>query len=198
MRIIGGEFKSRRIVFPKSRLTRPMTDRGKETIFNILSGLLSNKWILDLYAGSGSLGLEALSRGAQHVTFVDRAPWAVRAIQKNLKSLGLEHRARVLQADALRVIDKLAREGQLFSLVFVDPPFHQGLVKKTLIKLDRSVILTPFTSVVVGHSRLEELPASLQTLRLTRTKRIGQACLSFLFRIGNEHGETKSYLSGEL
>lgn len=197
MRIIAGELKSRKITFPKTRMTRPMTDRAKETVFNILAGLVQGKHILDLYSGSGSLGLEALSRGALDVTFVDRAEVAVKIIQKNLTELGLTKKARVIQGDVGRVIKKLEKERVMFSLIFVDPPYNQGLVKKTLIELDRSDIVTPFAQIVVGHSRQEELPDSLQALELTRTKRIGQACLSFLFRVESKHGQTKSYLSGE-
>ena len=198
MRIIGGELKSRKIQFPKSRLTRPMTDRAKETVFDVLGGLVIGKHVLDLYAGSGSLGLEALSRGALDVTFVDRADWSTRVIRKNLEELKLGAKARILEGDIFRMISKLEKEGLIYSLVFVDPPFNQGLVKKTLLRLDQSAILTPFAQVVVGHSRQEELPASFQALRLARTKKIGQACLSFLFRLESKHGETKSYISGEL
>ncbi|MBI3313066.1 MAG: 16S rRNA (guanine(966)-N(2))-methyltransferase RsmD [Candidatus Omnitrophica bacterium] len=198
MRIIGGEFKSRKIQFPKSKLTRPMTDRTKETLFNVLGGLVIGKHILDLYSGSGSIGLESLSRGALDVTFVEQADWAVKVIQANLEELKLTPRSRIIKGDVLRSIDKLKKEGQLYSVVFVDPPFNQGLVKKTLNKLDLSGILTPFAHIVVGHSRQEEIPPSFQELRLTRTKRIGQACLSFLFRMESKHGETKSYISGEL
>ena len=198
MRIIGGELKSRKIQFPKSRLTRPMTDRSKETVFNILGGLVIGKHVLDLYSGSGSLGLEALSRGALDVTFVDRADWSTKVIRKNLAELGLEAKARVIQGDVSRVLDKLEKEGRIFSIIFVDPPFLQGLVKKTLIQLDQSGTVAPFGQVVVGHARQEELPESLQALKLARTKKVGQACLSFLFRLESKDGETKSYISGEL
>src|SRR3989338_5736841 len=191
MRIIGGELKSRKLQFPKSKLTRPMTDRSKETVFNIIGGLVIGKHVLDLYAGSGSLGLEALSRGALDATFVDRAAWSVPVIQKNLEELELTERARILKQDVIRAIEKLEKQGQLFGLVFVDPPFNQGLVKKTLLKLDQSAILTPFAQIIVGHSKQEELPSSLQELRLTRTKRVGQACLSFYFRMETKNGETK-------
>ena len=197
MRIISGTLKSRKIHFPKTRLTRPMTDRAKETVFNILGGLVQGKHVLDLYSGSGSLGLEALSRGALDVTFVDRADWAIRTIEKNLAELELTRQAELIQADVSRVIKKLEKKGKIFSLIFVDPPYNQGLVKKTLLELDRSDIVAPFAQVVVGHSRQEELPPSFQALDLTRTKRIGQSCLSFLFRVESEHGETKSYLSGQ-
>ncbi len=198
MRIIGGELKSRKIDFPKTKLTRPMTDRSKETVFNILGGLVVGKHVLDLYAGSGSLGLECLSRGALDVTFVDRADWAARVIRKNLEELALQRKAQIIQGDVLRTIDKLKKSGQLYSLIFVDPPFNQGLVKKTLMKLDASGIVLPFGQVVVGHTRQEDLPDSLLSLKLARTKKIGQACLSFLFRLDSTHGETKSYISGEL
>lgn len=197
MRIIGGELKSRKIQFPKSRLTRPMTDRTKETVFNIIGGLVDGKHILDLFAGSGSLGLEALSRGALDVIFVDQAEWSVKVVRKNLVQLGLENKAKVYKGDVMRLIRKFEKDGNVFSLVFVDPPFNRGLVKKTLHRLDQSVILAPFAQVVVGHSRQEQLPESLQTLKLTRTKKIGQACLSFYFRLESQDGETKSYLSGE-
>ena len=198
MRIIGGELKSRKIQFPKSRLTRPMTDRTKETVFNIIGGLVNGKHVLDLYAGSGSLGLEALSRGALDVTFVDQGDWAVKVIMKNLEALDLESKAQVIHGEVMRTIRKLEKEKRHFSLVFVDPPFNQGLVKKTLIRLDQSAILAPFAQVVVGHTRQEQLPESLETLRLARTKKIGQACLSFYFRLESlTDGETKSYISGE-
>lgn len=198
MRIISGEFKSRKIDFPKTKLTRPMTDRTRETLFNIIGTLVNSKHILDLYAGSGSMGLEALSRGAQSVTFVDRADWAAKVIRKNLATLELEDCGRVLEADVFKAIDRLQKEGLKFSVIFVDPPFNQGLVKKTLNKLDQSDILAPFAQIVVGHSTLEPLPEEpFETLNLTRTKKIGQAYLSFLFRVESKHGETKSYLSGE-
>ncbi len=174
-----------------------MTDRSKETLFNILGGLVISKHVLDLYAGSGSLGLEALSRGALDVTFVDRADWATKIIQKNLLDLNLKYKAEIVQNDVLKSIDKFKKLDRSFNLVFVDPPFNQGLVKKTLMKLDQSGIVVPFGQVVVGHTRQEELPQDLETLKLARTKVIGQACLSFLFRL-DTHGETKSYISGEL
>ncbi len=197
MRIIGGELKSRKIDFPKTKLTRPMTDKTKETLFNIIGDFVVGKHVLDLYAGSGSVGLEALSRGALDVTFVDRADWSSRVIKKNLAQLKLEHKAEVLEGDVFRALQKLAKAGRKYSLIFVDPPFLQGLVKKTLNQLDQSDIVAPFAQVVVGHARQEALPEAFQSLNLTRTKKIGQACLSFLFKVESKHGETKSYLSGQ-
>ncbi|MSR76908.1 MAG: 16S rRNA (guanine(966)-N(2))-methyltransferase RsmD [Candidatus Omnitrophica bacterium] len=197
MRIIAGELKSRIIKFPKTKLTRPMTDRGRETVFNIIGSLIPGKHILDLYSGSGSIGLEAVSRGALDVIMVEQSPVAVHVIKQNIDLLGLKQKAIVLQDDVLRAIDKLKRKKQAFSLVFVDPPYDKGWVKKTLIRLDQSGIVLPFGQVVVGHSSYEEIPEDLKTLRLTRTKKVGQSRFSFLFRLESSHGETKSYLSGE-
>jgi 16S rRNA (guanine(966)-N(2))-methyltransferase RsmD len=197
MRIISGQLKSRKILFPKTKATRPMTDRSKETLFNILGGLVFGKQVLDLYAGSGSLGLEALSRGALHATFVDCADAAVKVIDRNLSDLELTSKSHIIQGDVLRVIDKLSKKQKKFGLIFVDPPFDKGWVKKTLLKLDQSDIVSPFGQVVVGHTRQEEIPESLQSIKLARTKKIGQACLSFLFRMDATHGETKGYISGE-
>jgi len=199
MRIISGKFKSRRIDFPKTRLTRPMTDRTKETLFNIVGSFVFGKHVLDLYAGSGSIGLEALSRGALSVTFVDKAPWAKSCIQRNLASLGLENQGVILSLDVLAGIRKLNKLGRSFPLIFVDPPFHKGLVSKTLFKLDEMDLVQPFGQVVVGHSKHEQNPhEELKKLKLVRTKQIGQANLSFLFRLESANEKTKSYISGEL
>ena len=197
MRIIGGDLKSRKIDFPKTKLTRPMTDRTKEALFNIIGDFVVGKHVLDLYAGSGSVGLEALSRGALDAIFVDRADWSSDIIEKNLEKLGLIPKAKILQGDVIRGITKLEKRGDKYSLIFVDPPFQQGLVKKTLMKLDQSDIVAPFAQVVVGHARQEPLPTAFQSFNLTRTKKIGQNCLSFLFKVESRHGETKSYLSGQ-
>jgi 16S rRNA (guanine(966)-N(2))-methyltransferase RsmD len=199
MRIISGKFKSRKIDFPKNKLTRPMTDRTKETLFNIVGSFVFGKHVLDLYAGSGSLGLESLSRGAISATFVDQAPWAQKVIEKNLASLGISNQGTILMRDISSAIKKLEKTGQGFSLIFVDPPFMKGLVKKTLLRLDASDIVLPFAQVVVGHMWREELPnAELKNLKWVRTKRIGQACLSFFFRLESKNEKTKSYIYGEL
>ena len=197
MRIIAGEFKSRKIDFPKTKMTRPMTDRSKETLFNILGSLVNGKHVLDLFAGSGSLGLEALSRGCRDVTFVDQADWASEVIHRNLKSLGLSARAQVVEADVLKTITRFEKRGDRYSLIFVDPPFNQGLVQKTLIKLDQSAIVSPFAQIVVGHAVQEPIVEQFKTLELARTKKLGQAYLSFFFKVESQNDETKSYLSGQ-
>lgn len=180
MRIISGEFGSRRLLFPKSKKTRPMTDRAKEVIFGILGGSLQGARVLDLFAGSGSLGLEALSRGAAYVTFVENGSWAQKPLRENLQRLGLEKKATVLRQNVFRSLKTLQRKRETFTMIFLDPPYNQGLVKKTLNLLDQSDIVTPLTELIVHRSRQEKLPETLQRLMVRREKQIGQACLSFL------------------
>ena len=184
MRIISGRLRSRRLAFPKSKKTRPMMDRAKEMIFNILGESVVDARVLDLFAGSGSLGLEALSRGAVEATFVEKGPWAQKVIRENLEKLGLRGKACLLRKDVFSAICSLERKGETFTLIFLDPPYNQGLAKKILNRLDRSDIVTPLTQLILHHSRQEKLPELLESLKVLRDKRIGQACLSFLSKRG--------------
>jgi 16S rRNA (guanine966-N2)-methyltransferase len=120
LRVVAGSFKGRRLVAPRGARTRPTADRVREALFSML-GEVGGARVLDLYAGSGALGIEALSRGAESATFVDRDPRAVAAIERNLASLGLE--ARVARQDVLRF---LARTDGAFDLVFCDPPYDSA------------------------------------------------------------------------
>ncbi len=181
MRIIGGEFKSRKIKFPKSKKTRPATDRSKETIFNILGETVQDSRVLDLFAGSGSLGLEALSRGAKMVYFVDSGDFACKVIKNNLKTFKLWDKSRVHCMPVERAIKILAKRKEMMNLVFLDPPYNKGLIKKILRLLNRFDIVAPFGKVVIGRSRLEDLPLELGKFKVERDQAIGQAFLSILY-----------------
>lgn len=181
MRIISGEFKSRKIKFPKSKKTRPATDRSKETIFNVLGDLVKDTNVLDLFAGSGSLGLEALSRGAAKVSFVDSAVYARRIIHDNLKTLRLLDKGLVYTMPVERAIKTLEKRRNRFDLIFLDPPYNKGLIKKILRLLNRFDIVTPFGKVIIGRSRLESLPGDLGKFKLERDQAIGQAFLSIIY-----------------
>jgi len=181
MRIISGEFKSRKIKFPKSKKTRPVTDRSKETIFNILGSLTEKAVVLDLFAGSGSLGLEALSRGASSVYFVDAGASPCRIIKNNLKALKLRERAHVYCVPVERSIKILSKRQLRFDLVFLDPPYNKGLIKKILRLLNRFDIVTPFGKIIIGRSRLEDLPPELGKFKVERNQQTGQAFLSILY-----------------
>jgi 16S rRNA (guanine966-N2)-methyltransferase len=120
VRIVAGEFRGRRLAAPRGVRTRPTADRVREALFSML-GDVSGARVLDLYAGSGALGIEALSRGAESAVFVERDPRAVAAIERNLASIGLEQ--RIVKGDALRF---LARDERTFDLVFCDPPYDSA------------------------------------------------------------------------
>src|SRR3990167_1932519 len=149
MRIIGGALKRRKLYFPKTFQTRPVTDRAKETIFNVLGTTCESASVLDLFAGSGSLGIEAISRGAELVCFVESGHEAASCIKKNLELLGLEAAGTVLKTTTELAIKRLQNEAKTFNLIFLDPPHNKGLIKKILHLLDHSVIVPPFGNVVV-------------------------------------------------
>lgn len=157
-----------------------MMDRVREMVFNILGDFVKNASVLDLFAGCGSMGLEALSRGAGEVTFVENGRWTLKPLHQNLERLGLKDRAVVLAVDVERALKRLEGRRKNFSIIFLDPPYNQGLVEKILLHLDQSDIVSPFTQIILHRSRQEKLPESLEKLQVLREKRIGQACLSFL------------------
>ncbi len=136
MRIIGGEFSSRTIQTPKGQSTRPTLDAVREMIFNSLQRRVDGARFLDLFAGSGAMGIEALSRGATHATFVDSHPAALRCIRSNLKSLGIESaKAQVLPIRALQALKILAKELSPFDLIYLDPPYGEKDPNKQLLTL---------------------------------------------------------------
>ena len=124
MRIVAGRWRGRRLVAPPGRATRPTSDRVREALFSIL-GPLDGERVLDLYAGSGALGLEALSRGAAHATLVERAPPALRALRANVEALGAD--ATVIAADVARFLRDAGESGALYDLVFLDPPYRANI-----------------------------------------------------------------------
>lgn len=127
MRVIGGGYRSRLIAMPKGAVIRPTQDKVRESIFNILRDV-SGKRVLELFAGSGALGIEAISRGATHATFIDNNSKCIEAIRVNLESLGMDScQYDVIRANALSVLPRIKKEGKNFDLVFMDPPYHKPL-----------------------------------------------------------------------
>ncbi|MHB1312003.1 MAG: 16S rRNA (guanine(966)-N(2))-methyltransferase RsmD [Gemmatimonadaceae bacterium] len=125
MRIIAGEWRGRPLKAPAGRATRPTTDRAREAWMSIIQPSLDGAQVLDLFAGSGALGLEALSRGAAHATFVEDDPAAITALRQNLATLRAEDRATVVRGDAVRFVRELGAGS--FDVAFADPPYELGL-----------------------------------------------------------------------
>jgi 16S rRNA (guanine(966)-N(2))-methyltransferase RsmD len=192
MRIISGSSKGRKLATPKSQSLRPTSDRVKESIFNILGGELEGKLVLDLFAGTGNLGIEALSRGARKTIFVEKGRQALRLIQRNIIQVGLEGRVEIIPRDVNRAIGILKLRGEIFDLILMDPPYEKGLIKRTLIKLSSHPIYHLNSVLVIEHDRREPLPDILNGWNLIRERRMGDTVISFLtFRDKDGLTETK-------
>ena len=179
MRIIGGEFRSRIISMPKGADIRPTQDKVREAIFNIL-GDITGRRVLELFGGSGAFGIEAISRGACHATFVDNNPRCVNTMKANLLSLGVDDKAyNIIRADALKIFPKLEAKGEKYDIIFIDPPYHRELAKKCLIYADSCDILSPIGSVIIEHFKKDILTTDLSTLLFDRDRRYGDTVITF-------------------
>ena len=178
MRIIAGEFGSRRLVAPKGRDTRPTLDRTREALFSILQPRLPGACVLDLFAGSGALGLEALSRGASEAVFCDHQAEAARAVRQNISALQLEQRTRLLRMDWARALALLAGEGRVFDLILLDPPYDMSAAP-VLQSLAMHALLADEGMIVLEHDAAlqPELPVGLS---LTKRRRYGDSAFSFI------------------
>jgi 16S rRNA (guanine966-N2)-methyltransferase len=179
MRVIAGEAKGRTLVAPKGTGTRPATDRIRETLFAILEPRLPGARVLDLFAGAGTLGIEALSRGAAHATFVERSAAALDALRKNLVATGLADRSDVVSANVLGFLDR-GGIAPAYELVLVDPPFADvALLSAVLSHPGLAGALAPDARVVVRALR-KHPPTPPPTADVVRTKEIGEEDLIFL------------------
>jgi 16S rRNA (guanine966-N2)-methyltransferase len=170
LRIIGGAWRGRKLRFPASAAIRPTPDRVRETLFNWLGAATQGAHCLDLFAGSGALGLEALSRGAAHVTFVEQEPDAVRELRARLTEWHAGD-ARVERADALRYLAGAARP---FNIVFLDPPFASGLLTRAAALLHARRWLHDGALIYVESAAREPLPGLPESWRLLKAKQAGE------------------------
>jgi 16S rRNA (guanine966-N2)-methyltransferase len=179
MRVIAGEFRSRRLKTLPGMALRPTPDRLREALFNILSPRIADCVFVDAYAGSGAVGIEALSRGAARAIFIERHPAAVRLIRENLVALGIEDRAQLIQAPAAMLLARYTD-----GIVFLDPPYP--LVKEYDAALTAlGVAPTPSLLVIVQHHSKFALAESQGALERTREVRHGDNTLSFYVRKGD-------------
>jgi len=178
MRIIGGKLKGNKLKSPGLHKTRPSNSKTREAIFDILGERVLDARCLDLFSGTGALGIEALSRGAKEVIFVERDKRNKKVILENLKTLGLVDRTKVMGMDVERALKRLNKENLKFDLLFADPPYIRGLAEKFLRNLAACDILFSCALVVIEHHKKEELPEQLSQLVLHRKKRYGHTLLS--------------------
>lgn len=186
MRVITGSARGCRLKELEGMETRPTTDRVKEGLFNIIQFDIEGRKVLDLFAGTGQLGIECLSRGAASAVFVDRRTDAVKLIRENLKATRLSDKARVVSGDSMEFLKSL-RES--FDLIFLDPPYEAGLLEPAIAHIAKFDILSPHGIIVAEHPVGMALPALAAPYRLHRTYRYGKIALSLYRRSGNEENE---------
>ena len=182
MRIIAGKYRGRKLKSPPSLETRPTSDRLRETLFNILAPRIEGARFLDLCAGSGAVGIEALSRGAQHITFVDRSQKMRAVIEANLESLEVDQsEIEIVTADAADLLRRVAKKkGEAFDIIFFDPPYltdYHRVMDYVGEHLEQ--LLSKHGVVIVEHHKKTQLPVEFSALRRYRALKQGDSILSF-------------------
>lgn len=152
MRVIAGKSKSIKLNTPKGINTRPTSDRIKETLFNIINPYIYDGKFLDLFAGSGAIGIEAASRGARKVILVDNDFSSIKCIKENIKNTRLEDKCEVIVGSSIGIINKLEDRNDKFDIIFLDPPYNKGLEEETIIRLSKSNIIHEDTIIIVEIS----------------------------------------------
>jgi 16S rRNA (guanine966-N2)-methyltransferase len=176
MRVIAGEAKGRRLLSVPGQATRPITDRVKESLFNILGKRVVNALFLDLFAGTGSVGIEALSRGARRAVFVEQNRRALKVIAENLEMTNLADRAQVVGSDVFKF---LKGEFEKFDIVYIAPPQYKGLWARTLLTLDGRELLADEGLIVAQIHPKEFASLDLKSLQLADQRKYGSTLLCF-------------------
>ncbi len=184
MRIIAGSLKGRRLA-PVKGLIRPTGAKVREAVFAILGEAVAEARVLDLFAGTGALGIEALSRGAKNAVFVEDHPESLKVLRRNLESLGLQGKTRVLPLAVLHALKKLALQGQKYDLAFLDPPYGGEKALAALQALAAAAIMTPAAWVVAEHSRRDQLPETAGSLERRELRRYGDTQVAFYLAAEN-------------
>jgi 16S rRNA (guanine(966)-N(2))-methyltransferase RsmD len=182
MRVISGSARGRKLKSPKSSETRPIMDRVKTALFDILAPEIMGMRVLDLFAGTGAVGIEALSRGAESATFIERSPEAWRLVRENLALTHLSDRAEALRTDAFAYLRQAAAIGRRFDLVYVAPPQYVNMAVEALTQLDASPLTEPDGLVIVQihpQERAELDALTLKRLRRYDERRYGSTLLLF-------------------
>jgi 16S rRNA (guanine966-N2)-methyltransferase len=180
VRVISGDHKGRRLASLKKASLRPTSDRVKESIFNVLQTVVAGKRVLDLFAGAGSLGIEALSRGAESATFVDASPQSLAILKKNLRDLDLESGSTILRLDGFKALGKLR---QRFHLIFADPPYLKGHLQRVVDSVARSEVLQKGGLLILEHHKKEKFSLPRENLSVWKEKRFGDTVISFLLKV---------------
>jgi len=180
LRIIGGKFKGRKLRSVRGPRTRPTSGRTREAIFNIIALQVQGARVLDLFAGTGAFGVEALSRGAQSAVFIDISSHSLSVLRENLAAIPLENPTRAIRWDLTRDLNCLNSMPLAFDLVFMDPPYNKNMIAPALGHLRNSQSLESGARIIVEHSLLEPVEPGLLPFEMVDRRKYGKTLVSFL------------------
>jgi 16S rRNA (guanine(966)-N(2))-methyltransferase RsmD len=179
LRVISGEFKGRKLEKLEGMEIRPTSDRVKESLFNMLGIKLYDCAFLDLFAGTGGIGIEAYSRGAEQVVFIDESAKSIKVLKTNLDKLKILDAVEVYNTDYINAISKLAIDHRKFDIIFIDPPYLKGYAQNALEAISEHHVLHEEGIAIVEHDIADKMPENAGKLNLTRQKKYGSTMLSF-------------------
>ena len=180
MRVIGGNLKAKKLYSARGRVIRPTSDRLRESIFNILSFHAKQAVVLDLFAGTGALGIEALSRGAESALFIDIHNGALSAIERNIKACEIENKAKIIKWDIIKNLNCIKSYRAVFDLIFIDPPYNKKFLQPTLRNLRKAGSVKKGACLIIEHSLLEPIPLDFPEYELQDQRKYGKSLVSFL------------------
>ena len=182
LRVIGGTARGVPLKSPDTKNTRPTLDRTKESLFNILMPYIADARVLDLFSGSGSLGIESLSRGAKEAVFIDSSKYCRNIIIENLKKTRLEEHSTVMALDVIKAIKLLSKRNAKFDIIFLDPPYNMNFIANTIQNIDEFDIIAEEGIIACEHHVNEHAPEKSGRLIKIRTKEYGETLYSFYIR----------------
>lgn len=179
MRVISGKVRGLKLDTPKNEDVRPTTDRVKESLFNIINQYVMDSNVLDLFAGTGSLGIECLSRGALSATFVDVSKDSINIVKSNVKKSRFENESTILNIDFKSAIDRLKVQNKKFDIIFMDPPYYKNMFIDALSAIDDANLLDEDGIIVVEHDTKDKFVDNIGRLEKTKEKKYGNTTLTF-------------------
>lgn len=179
MRIITGIAKGRKIKAPEGIDTRPTADRVKESLFNIIASKIHDAAILDLFAGTGNLGLEAISQGAKSCTFVEHNKNTYKILNDNITLLGFQDKAQKYNGDAISMLNMLGKNGRAYDIIFLDPPYGKGLVDTSIFEIDKYDLLSSDGIIISEYDINDIIPEKIGKMSAYRTVKYGRTKVSF-------------------
>lgn len=180
MRIITGKARGLQLAVPKNYDVRPTADRVKESVFSIIGSKIIDAKVVDLFAGTGNLGLESWSRGAETITFIDASRESLRLVESNINKCRANEACRIYKGDATEVVQRLQKQGECFDFAFCDPPYNKGWIEKIVKVLSEHPFLKSGGYLVVERSVLNELPQLPECYELVRSCKYGETIVDFI------------------